>query len=205
MSMASENRTFEFFWRQAARWLAGTAPERVSLAPVTGLIPGDAGAIGVDVRDDAFQPVRDAQVNVRVALPDGETREVQASATASRAGRYSADFRFEQPGVYRISSVVKRGDASIGSASGWALVGAADLEMSDPRLHEDVLRRVSQASGGRYLSPDDLSELPSLLTASGTARGVPRVEEVWQTVWVFLLAVALLAAEWILRRQWGLR
>jgi hypothetical protein len=123
---------------------------------------------------------------------------------ASRAGRYSTDFRFEQPGVYRLSSAVRRGDMLAGSASAWALVGAADLEMSDPRLHEDVLRRVSQASGGRYLSSKELSELPALLTASGT-RGVPRIEEVWQSVWVFALAVALLASEWVLRRRWGLR
>jgi uncharacterized membrane protein len=204
MSMASETRTFEFFWRQVARWLAGAAPEHVSIAPITGLVPGDIGSISVDVRDESFQPVRDGQVDLRVTLPDGETRDVQASIVASRAGRYSTDFRFEQPGVYRLSSAVRRGDMLAGSASAWALVGAADLEMSDPRLHEDVLRRVSQASGGRYLSSKELSELPALLTASGT-RGVPRIEEVWQSVWVFALAVALLASEWVLRRRWGLR
>jgi uncharacterized membrane protein len=205
MSMASETRTFEFFWRQSARWLSSAAPERVSIAPITGLIPGDVGPIGVDIRDDAFQPVRDGQVSLRVALPGGDTREVQATATASRAGRYSADFRFEQPGAYRISAVARRGDALIGSAAGWALVGAADLEMSDPRLHEDVLRRVSQASGGRYLSSGDLSELPSLLTASGAGRGTPRVEEAWQNIWMFVLIIGLLASEWVLRRRWGLR
>ena len=46
MQMPSEDRTFELFWRQAVRWLAASSPDAVSVAPVSGVAPGDAAEIG---------------------------------------------------------------------------------------------------------------------------------------------------------------
>jgi hypothetical protein len=31
------------------------------------------------------------------------------------------------------------------------------------------------------------------------------VQELWQTPWLFAAVILLLAGEWVLRRQWGLR
>lgn len=206
MQMASENRTYELFWRQAGRWLAAGAPDRVTLAPPMGFAPGDTGALSVDVRDEAFAVVRDAQVTMRVMLPGGETRDVHTTLSDAGTGRYSSEMRFDQPGVYRMTAEARRGDATLGSAQRWLLVGAADVEMADPRLNEDVLRRVSQASGGRYLSrADEIARLPSLLAAAEKEPPAPRVQELWHNIWIFTGVMMLLAAEWMLRRKWGLR
>jgi hypothetical protein len=112
--------------------------------------------------------------------------------------------RFEGPGVYRITAEARRGALVLGTSDQWVLAGAADLEMTDPRLNEDVLRRVSRASGGRYLPAADLGRLPSLL-ASSSEPAPPRLHELWHNAWVFAVVVGLLAAEWFLRRRWGMR
>jgi hypothetical protein len=148
--------------------------------------------------------VRDADVAMRVTLPGGEVRDVKASLTDARTGRYSSSMRFEQPGVYRIVAEAKQGNKVLGASEQWVLAGAADLEMADPRLNEDVLRRVSRASGGRYLAAADISRLPSLLTSSSDP-GPPRLQELWHNIWMFTGVVILLAAEWFLRRRWGMR
>jgi hypothetical protein len=77
--------------------------------------------------------------------------------------------------------------------------------MADPRLNEDVLKRVAAASGGAYLRVADAGQVPALLAAVAPAPGSPRLEELWHTPWVFMAIVLLLASEWILRRRWGLR
>ena len=85
------------------------------------------------------------------------------------------------------------------------LVGGADLEMADPRLNPEVLRRVSRASGGRYLNASEIATLPSLLSTGQVNPSAPQVQELWHNAWIFSVLVVLLALEWVLRREWGLR
>jgi hypothetical protein len=205
MEMPSDDRTFELFWRQAVRWLAAPAPDPVSIAPVAGMAVGDAAPVGIDVRSDEFAPVSDADVRVRVTLPGGETRTLHGALTDPRLGRYSGEVRFEQPGVYRINAEARKGGILLGSAQRSVLIGGTDREMADPRLNEDVLRRVARASGGEYLPANDASRLSAMLSASDTEPPPPRLEDLWHNAWVFAAVVMLLAAEWTLRRRWGLR
>ena len=205
MQMPAADRTFELFWRQSTRWLAAAAPAPVQLADPGPLNPGDAASIGVDVRDQAFTPLSGADVLLRITAPGGEMQEVRPSLADAGTGRYTGEARFERPGVYRVSAEAKRGGQALGSAERWILVGAADGEMADPRLNEEVLRRVSRASGGSYLRPREISSLSGLLAAAGATAAPPRIQELWDTPWMFALIVALLTGEWMLRRRWGLR
>ena len=118
---------------------------------------------------------------------------------------YRTAFWFERAGVYRITAEARSGKTLLGSAERWALVGGADMEMSDPRLNEEVLRRLSRTSGGEYFTVETASRLPSRLSPAAVSAAPPRVQELWQTPWLIAAIIALLAAEWALRRQWGLR
>jgi uncharacterized membrane protein len=205
MQLPSSDRTHELFWRQAARWLASSTPDQVSMAAVSPMLPGATEQVSVEVRNKAFEPVRDADVSMRVTMPGGEVRDLKGALLDANTGRYTAQTRFEQPGVYRIVAEARRGSEGLGTSEQWVLAGAADLELADPRLNEDVLRRVSRASGGRYLQVADLSRLPSLLASSSDDPAPPRLQELWHNIWIFMTVVLLLGAEWWLRRRWGLR
>jgi hypothetical protein len=50
-----------------------------------------------------------------------------------------------------------------------------------------------------------VSRLPALLSAVNAEPAAPRLEDLWHTPVIFAALVLLLAAEWILRRRWGLR
>src|SRR4029077_16960792 len=56
MMVASTDRSYEFFWRQSARWLTAAAPDPVVLAVPDSPEPGDSIPIEVDARDAAFMP-----------------------------------------------------------------------------------------------------------------------------------------------------
>jgi hypothetical protein len=142
---------------------------------------------------------------MRVTVPGGETRDVRVALADPRVGRYSGELTFDQPGIYRVAVEARRGTTVLGSSERWALVGGADTEMADPRLNEDVLRRVARASGGRYTLARDAAEIPSLLESQATDPGSPRLQDLWHQGWIFAAAIMLLGVEWFLRRHWGLR
>jgi uncharacterized membrane protein len=205
MQMPSADRTYELFWRQAVRWIGAGAPDRVSIAAPSGLVPGNTAALSVDVRGDAFDPVTDAQVSLKVTLPGGAVRDLRAAASDPQSGRYSSDMRFDEPGVYRVSASAQGGASRPRNADRWILVGGADLEMADPRLNAQVLQRIATASGGQYLAADRTSELAAFLTSVEPEASAPQLQELWHNIWIFVAVMTLLGAEWVMRRRWGLR
>jgi uncharacterized membrane protein len=205
MRMPSDDRTYELFWRQAARWLAAGAPDRLTIASGPAIVPGTPAGVSVDVRGEDFAPVGDAQVTLRVTGPDGHVQDARATLADPRTGKYSSDIQFGSPGVYRVEASATRGAERLGTAEHRVLVGGADLEMADPRLNEDVLRRIATASGGAYLRPNETGSLGSLLAASQEDPAAPELIELWHNTWIFVAVMMLLAVEWTLRRRWGLR
>jgi uncharacterized membrane protein len=205
MRMPSTDRTYELFWRQAARWLTVGAPDRVSIARPEAVLPGGEAVINVDVRDNEFAPVAGADVRLRVATPGGATAELVSPPDDAAVGRYASSTRFDESGVYRVWAEARRGSDMQRSAERWVLVGGSDAEFAEPRLNDQVLRRLSAATGGDYFAADNASQLVPRLSSAAVSNRPPRVEELWHSVWIFIAVMGLLTAEWVLRRRWGLR
>ncbi len=204
MLLPSTDQTYDRFWKQTARWLGAEAPERVMLRVEGGGAEGATLHIDVVVADERFAPVIDAAVRVRVTDLSGETREVSATLVAGETGRYVAELEPTQRGVYRVTAVADRGGDELGRTDLAVLVGGADLELTDPRRQDSVLRRVAEASGGRFLDAARIDELVGLLRTNAVLPP-PRMHDLWDNLWGFLLVVGVLSGEWGLRRQWGLR
>jgi hypothetical protein len=84
------------------------------------------------------------------------------------------------------------------------LVGGSDIELSEPRLNEAVLRRIAESTSGQYLAASDAATLPSLLRESGIGNPPLEMQDLWHNAWSLVILVALLAAEWLVRRRVGL-
>jgi uncharacterized membrane protein len=205
MMVASTDRSYEFFWRGAARWLSSAAPDPVSIGVPDAAEPGDVIAVDVDARDASFVPVTDATIEATMTVPGGATQPIVLRHADPAGGRYTAAFSPEQPGLYRVHAEARRGAASLGSTDRWLYVGGADREFADPRLNEGFLRRVSRNSGGRYVRAAEASKVPDWLRAAVPQSAAPERRDLWHEPWAFALIIGLLSSEWILRRRWGLR
>jgi uncharacterized membrane protein len=187
MQMPSEDRTYELFWRQAARWMTAGAPEHVSIVSPQALVPGSAAAIGVDVRNDVFAPVRRRRHTARPCL--GQRRH---ATPIIRSRRYAADLRLTSPNLSRTASA--RSGAVSEGAERSLLVGGADFERPIPRLNECPARCDRQ----RRQSPaEQAGQLSTLLAFIVPEPSVPQLQEPGTTSDLSGVMV-LLAVEWTL-------
>ena len=205
MMLPAADRSYDTFWRQAVRWLAIGAADPIAVSAPAGASAGETLPLRVVARTSRFEPLPDASVDVRVTGPDGRLEQLRAAAETGSDGRFIAHVPAQQPGIYRVTAEARRASQSAGTATTSVLVGGADLEMTDPRLNLPVLQRVAFASGGRLISDAEIGALPDLLRAGVPAAMLSVRRDLWHNAWSFAAIVALLGAEWILRRRWGLR
>ena len=205
MLVPATDRSYEFFWRQAARWLASASPDFVAISVPDAVEPGDDISVDVDARDAAFAPAPDAVIEATVTAPGTEPRSVVLRHVDATSGRQTAAFRPEQAGLYRLRADARRGTTPLGTADRWLYVGGADREFADPRLNEGFLRRLARNSGGRYVRAAEASRVPAWLATVLPQNAAPERRDLWHEPWAFALIVLLLTGEWMLRRWWGLR
>jgi uncharacterized membrane protein len=205
MMMASTDRSYEMFWRQASRWLAETAPDPVNVVTPDAVEPGDSAEIAIDARDASFASVPDATVAATIVSPDGGERTLPVRRVAESAGRFTTAFVPDRPGAYHVRVEATRGRESLGTSDRWMLVGSGDREFADPRLNEGWLRRVARTTGGRYVRASDAGRVASWLQETARQHAEPERRDLWHQPWTITFVVLLLCAEWMLRRLWGLR
>jgi len=193
------------FWRQLILWLAGrdgrphddfwvmTDRPRYMLVAA-----GLEAEVTVHVRrSQSTEPP-----SLRLTLPDGSDRPVPLTPAAG--GDWQAAVPLQEPGAYALAA-----EADVGGELKWAralfVVEQQNFEMANLLADSETLERIAKTSGGTVRSIDGLAALLAEL-----AEGLPQPFEPVQRRLplvgrVFLAAVlAFLAAEWFLRRRWGM-
>ncbi len=69
--------------------------------------------------------------------------------------------------------------------------------------NRDLLEKLSSETGGRYYRPDEAGKLSKDISYSEAGITVRETRDLWDMPVIFLLIVALRAAEWTARRKWG--
>ena len=210
MMLPSTDRSYETFWRQSVRWLALGATDPVAVFPAPRPAPGRASSIRTAVRDADLHADRAMRTShVTLSGPDG--RHGRGARLAWKRERQTrrcsrATFTPGAAGPYRVSVTARRGRTEIGTASSTLLVGGADLEMAQPRLNAALLERIAAQTGGHVI--ERRSDRPHARGPAECGAGAPSLSarrDIWHSAWSLLFIIGLLAAEWLLRRQWGLR
>jgi hypothetical protein len=203
------------FWRQAILWLV----RRENLEQDEVFVrldqrrfnPGSRVSFSVGVQGANGEPITSATIRCRLVNPAGESRALNVARGGD--GWLGTIPDLQQPGDYAIEATAEKEGRMIGSGSGEFLVFDRDIELSNPAADHDQLARLSaltQEYGGRAIAPE---QLPALLEE--IRQRPPEMEIEVQTKWqfgdtardawiFFLVFVGLLAAEWFLRKRWGL-
>jgi len=208
--MAQGNREtaplFASFLSSAIRWLTSPAGRSVRVTPAREQFAGgEPVSFTGQVYDETVRPVEDAQVTVQIGGA-GEHPETLLHALGN--GRYEGSMEGLPPGEYTYTAAAARGGRLLGKDTGSFTVGGMNLEYIDTRMNAEALRAIAYRSGGEYVGADDAGALQGMLAAlpSLRAREDRQAESLQMHRWPYSLAliIALLTAEWILRKRSGM-
>lgn len=197
------------FWRQVILWLA--RKEEQSEQPVwikaqpRALIPGatvtaEFGARGVDSK-----PLSDAEFKVQLTDPSGNKSDIPAQRSGDRP--FSRIEQTSEPGTYKIHVIASRGGNILGEASTRFLVEPRDLELDNPASDPEFLKQFTALTGGRVLPKEQFGAyLDDLIKHGPESLDDVRISRVtlWDNGWLMGLFVALMSAEWLVRKRKGL-
>jgi uncharacterized membrane protein len=212
------------FWRQLVIWLARQedAEGNVWVKPDVRRLPARAElGFRVGVRSKGGVDLSGGKYKVRVVGPGGKAVEVP---TANGPNDTRGSFpRTDVAGEYRIEVQGEAKDPTTGEdvrgeASARFIVYTEDLEMTRRAADHEFLRKLSAAGGGEFHRVEDLPVFLEKLRHDPLARARPKMRR-WPDwadtqrdprapspfrIGFFVLFVAVVSGEWLLRRRWGL-
>lgn len=195
------------FWRQLVLWLAKKDQQDagsiwVQLAQRR-YQPGSRVEMRAGAIDKNGEPLTSIPLKVEIAVPDASSRPARLTL---QGDQFQGSFaETDLAGDYTITvSVPGRDD--LAPARARFLVYEHDLELENPVADPSLLQSLSAMTDGQAMAPE---QLVSFLGRFKDLRPEPVVEfQAKQTPWdtwpFFLAIVGLLAAEWFLRKRWGL-
>ena len=137
--------------------------------------------------------------------PEGRTEDVPLVEPGAAKGDWRATLRPTAAGAYTLKAEARAGAASKQGETQF-FVEVQDLEMTDLLADHETLKRVAAAGGGTFRTLDGLGQLIGEISADRKPVYEPQVQR-WPLAegGIFLaILIGLFAAEWGLRRMWGL-
>jgi hypothetical protein len=177
------------FWSQAARW----ALRRVEDEDFTTEVAVDKGegVISVEAVDEKGNYRNFLNLQTIVVSPKGERQTVRLEQTGP--GHYEARFPTKEVGAYLLNLM----DLKDGQLRGSQVLGASvnySPEFTEPEPNLNLLRRLTDAGGGRLLNPDNAADNPFLHDRQKTFQPRDLFE------WLLKLAVVLFTLDVGVRR-----
>jgi uncharacterized membrane protein len=198
------DRYHERFWRNAIRWLAlgrlKSGNRRVSLDSLrTSYALDERVVLEARVLDEDFRPSdRDVQEALLVG-PDGRREELTLMRVAGRDGLFRTSLEVGRPGSYQAWIEVAKERVTSTEFE----VVLPSRENVDPSPDPATLTAVASLTGGRSVSLGHIDRLAAAFPG-GEERREPissRLEDAWDHWGTLLAVLAVLAAEWILRKR----
>jgi hypothetical protein len=198
------DKTHPAFWQQMFRYLVTDTPGQVTgVTPKPVLSDETRVPLRVEVRDKEFKPVNNAQVQARFMGPEGVSATIPLSPQPLEEGVYSGEWHAEKPGSYVVEIVAGREQESIGTDVLTFRRQDGVAESFHTSQNRELLEKLSEQTGGRYYKPGDASKLATEISYSEAGITTRETRDLWDLPLIFLLVLTLRAAEWLLRRKWG--
>ena len=204
MSQPLGDPSHDLFWQQLLRWLVLDSPGQVAAtSPAQTLMDDGQIELSASVRDKEYMPAPDAKVTAHFIGPDGISALVDMEPAADNPGVFQNAWTAEKPGSYLAEVTAQRGSEQIGSDvfPFERIDGVA--ENFHTVQNRELLEKLSAETGGRYWKAEELTRLPDEISYSDAGISTRDIKELWNMPVVFLWLLVLMAAEWLLRRKWG--
>jgi hypothetical protein len=132
---------------------------------------------------------------------------VDLAPVPNQPGAFAMDWTAAKPGSYVAEVTAGRGSGSDTAELGKDVVQFRREDGVAENFHTEqnkaLLTKLADETGGRYWEQSELERLPKEISYSEAGISVRDTKELWDMPIVFLLLLGLMAADWLLRRKWG--
>jgi len=200
-----DGRAFQRFWDGAIRWLVRDPALTLLHVDLDKVEYRRSQVVSARVRALRADYTPAAGVEVSLELRAVESGESGAPLRAQKVttgsdGEAHVELAGLEPGAYRLLGRATM-DGRLAEERATFVIRAEGHELDDVIARDEVLRELASASGGDFRAGSLAS--PSVKPPRKVRVGSLRTVEIWSNPLMLLLAVALLAAEWTLRRRSG--
>lgn len=204
MGLPSDDDRHDTFWRQMFRALVVDSSDPVRLTTDRSNYADESRVqIRAEVRDKRYEPANNARVSATVTPEEGPPRTFALRPSSSEQGVYEAEVDAADLGVYLVETVAHLGDERLGADTLHFRREGGVAEYFHPERNSSLLARLADQTGGSYWELDELESLPSEIGFSEAGITTREVLDLWDMPALFLLLILLRAAEWLLRKRWG--
>lgn len=203
--LESYDDVYAKFWGQMIRWLVTDSDflpgQDISFR--TDRYAYDEGDAVTFVVRTKLVDDEDYAPSIVVTAPDGSERDLTPTAAEERADVYSASFLPDQEGEFL--AVLRNNTGTPEEVELRFTVYSDNIENRFVAADPDLMSAIADTTGGAVLAPEDLGQLPELLAQfEQLTREEEDPVDVWDRMALFSAIIALLTAEWFLRRRSGL-
>lgn len=194
-------------WMQLAAWIAAppfqAEDKRLSIGTDRlRYTPGEQSEIRVRFRGATGELVSQAEPRAFLLLDGKEVATLQMEPDPTHFGIFRALTPPLKAGAYEIAvaenPAALRGDLRLSLR----VADAGNPEWSTLTMNRPLLESMATASGGRFLREEQAAtELPSLLKSIDRRQTTVEETVLWSSWWWFGAVIALLTAEWLLRKK----
>jgi len=204
------------FWSQLVRWLAhrDAASERTALTVSTDVASYRRGRrVLITVRRNPAVMIPGAEgsetsLDVTVINPDQRKTPLSPEADATDPNLWTASYFPDRGGRFQVWARLARAEgdrsADVANQRTEFIVEGSRIELEDPAPNNALLREIARLTGGVFAEldqPEDTAALVDQLPAGARVTAKARTSHVWNSPALFLLFLALVTVEWIVRRR----
>lgn len=199
------------FWGQLVRYLAGRtgqveAKAGIEVATDKGYYePEEPVHLSATVRDERGEGTDQATVRATIRGPAELSETATLAAIPATRGRYTATMEPKKPGSYEMVVEATLGTIQLRSEKIQVDVGHPNLEFEKLDLDETLLSGIAADAGGRYVHLLAADSLIEELQRTQRRQRLALQQPLYWPRGYWALFVAVLSAEWILRRRFQLR
>jgi uncharacterized membrane protein len=203
MRLPHEDQRHYTFWRQLLHAIAADAPPRLALSTVRKVYDDERKVVvSAELHNERFEPINDAAVDLTLTSDEGATTKQSMAPSGQGDGRYTATVQADSPGLYRLTMNAKAGSKDVGTLQTHIRRNDGVVEHFGTQQNRPLLQRIADSTGGRYWRLDQLDDIPDAMRYSKAGIVERQTLDLWNLPALFLLLLALKAAEWLLRLRW---
>jgi uncharacterized membrane protein len=161
---------------------------------------GQPVQVYANIQNDAYEPSKAAGYMAYVSPPGQESaaQPIALKPVPSVPGLYQGLFTPAAAGRYAVRAPEE--DQAIANTAEFD-IAAGTTELAETAMQQEMLEKMAEMTGGRFLTLRDVPLLPEMIRQRGATTRIHKEIELWDNPVPLLLLVGFVAFEWAWRRK----